>query len=196
MKHGLFVERFYKLELTTSELATYPAIYLGMYCTFEVFIQDEETEKVNVTVLNEYEMVQDYDSERIVVSPQVKTVLENMTKGLGWKSIKTTDNKEWFIMEVLEILPQPIIVPSPVSVEQNEESSGSYAVRSDGRDVITKANISKLKEVGIALSLEVQVLSKILKWRPRILASGKVIHALLLAGVKDIVELTVPLLIE
>jgi hypothetical protein len=195
-KHRLSAERFYKFELTPNELATYPALYLGLYCTFEVFIIDEGKKRVNATVLDGYEIVQDYESDRIVVSPRVKKILENTTKEVHWESIETTNAQEWFIMQVMEILPEPIVVPFPVSVEPEEDPAGTYAVRSDGRAAIAEANISKLAEVGIALSLEVQTPLQLLKWRPRFVASGAVIYAMQLAGVKDILELTGPLLPE
>lgn len=195
-KHGLEAEKFYDFEIEPNELETYPALYLGTYTIFDLFILDEEAEWVDASVLNEYEMVQDYESERIVVSPRVKKVLEKITQKVGWESVERTDKQQWFLMEVVELLPEPIIIPFPVSVEPNEDPPGTYAVRSDGRDVATQANISKLTEVGIAVSLEVKAQEKMLKWRPRLVASGKVIYALQSAGIKDILDFTSPLIGE
>lgn len=194
-KQGLPVEHFYKFELATNELETYPALYLGVYCIFEVFGIESGKEKVNANILNDYQMVQDYESERIVVSTKIKKILDGMTKRLSWESIETTNGEECFIMEVQEILPEPIVVPFPVSVEP-EDPVLTFAVRSDGRSAITETNIAKLREVGIALSLDVKTPLMVLPWQRRLLASGKVIKALQMAGMKNILELTEPLLLE
>lgn len=194
-KQGLPVEHFYKFELATNELETYPALYLGVYCIFEVFGIESGKEKVNANILNDYQMVQDYESERIVVSTKLKKILDGKTRGLSWESTETTSGEECFIMEVKEILPEPIFVPFPVSIEP-EHPALTFAVRSDGRSAITETNIAKLTEVGIALSLDVKTPLTVLPWQRRLLASGKVIKALQMVGITDIIELTEPLLLE
>lgn len=191
-KYGLKAERFYVFELDPNEVATYPAIYLGIYITYDLLIDN----RVNEMQLNQAGIAMDYQSERIVVTPRVKKLLEGMTRGLQWESTEGTDRRAFVLMKVVEQLPEPIVVPSPVYLGLNERPPGTYAVRSDGRDVITNANISKLVEVGLAVSEEVETQSKVLRWRPRLVASGAVIHALQSASIKGLLEPISPLIPE
>jgi hypothetical protein len=138
--------------------------------------------------MGRYEMAMDYQSERIVVTWRVKTLLESLSQGLQWEPVGGTAGREFVLMSVTEALPEPIIVPSPVFVGPNEHPPDTYAVQSDGRDVITDANIAKLKDVGIALSNEIKVKTKVVKHRPYLIALGTIIHALQSARVKGLLE--------
>jgi len=183
-KYNLKAERFYVFQLDPYEAATYPALYLGIHVIDNLLMGNQ----VNEAQLDQAEIAMDYQSECVVVTPRVKKIFEATTQLLEWEPTEGTNGRKFLVMKVVEHLPQPIIVPAPIYVGLNEYPAGTYAVRSDGRDVITNANISKLMEVGLAVSEEAEIQSKVLRWRPRLVASGVVIHALQSANVKGFLE--------
>ena len=191
-RYNLKVEKFYVFKLRPEEFETYPAVYMGIYVIDNLLTDN----KVNENQLNRAEIAVDYESERIVMTPRVKKLLERLAKDLQWELIQGTYGKELILMKVTEKLPEPIFVPSPLYVEPDEYPVGTYAVRSDGRDVITETNISKLMEVGVSVSYNVKKQSNVLRWRPRLIATGAVIHALQTANVKGLLETISPLIPE
>lgn len=191
-RYNLKAEKFYVFKLRPEELETYPAVYMGISVIDNLLIDN----KINENQLNQAEIAVDYQSERIAVTPRVKKLLERLAKGLQWEVTQGTHGKELILMKVTEKLPEPIFVPSPLYVELNEYPAGTYAVRSDGRDVITEANILKLMEVGVSVSYSVKTQSNVLRWRPRLIATGAVIHALQSANVKGLLETISPLIQE
>lgn len=191
-QYGLKATTFYIFKLNQDEINAYPAIYIGIHNINGLLIDD----RVNESQLGQAEMAKDYQSERIVVTPRVKNLLESMSRGLKWEPVEGMAGQEFFSMSVVEDLPEPIVVPSPVYIGPNEYPPGTYAVQSDGRDVITNANIAKLKDVGIAVSEDVKVKEKVMKWRPRLIASGEIAHALQSAKVKGLLEPISPLIPE
>ncbi|HAZ48359.1 MAG TPA: hypothetical protein DDW76_26345 [Cyanobacteria bacterium UBA11369] len=193
-QYGLKYERFYDLEVESDELETYPALFFNFPIEFELFVGEDGEEWADATVINDYQMVEDCKSHTIVVSPLVKQIVERTTKGVQWQSVETTNGEEWFIMQVTEILPNPIIVVSPIEVKPYEKFPEVYSVICDDRFVVTIDNIAKLAEVGMALSLNMKISSEVLRWDSCILASGKVIHALESAGIKQIRQDIHPLL--
>jgi hypothetical protein len=88
----------------------------------------------------------------------------------------------WFIMEVQEKLPAPIIIPFPREVRFNSAMQ-AYLVFNDGRDVITQASIDKLADCGIAITEELQTPEGIYKSYRSLVASGRVIQALFDANI-------------
>lgn len=96
------------------------------------------------------------------------------------------------MLEVQETLPDPLIIPFHVKINLIEEQT--FSVRSDGRDAIYHSSITKLREYGVCISVEVEIKNRVLKWPPRFVASGQVIQDLILVDIKDIHF--VPLLLE
>jgi hypothetical protein len=192
LQYGLKATTFYIFKLNQDEIKAYPAIYIGIHNIDGLLIDD----RVNERQLGQAEMAKDYQSERIVVTLRVKNLLERMSRGLKWEPVEGMAGQEFILMSVVEYLPEPIVVPSPVYIGPNEYPPGTYAVQSDGRDVITNANIAKLKGVGLAVSEDVRVEEKSMKWRPRLIASGEIVHALQSAKVKGLLEPISPLLPE
>jgi hypothetical protein len=191
-QYGLKAKTFYVFELNQDEIKAYPAVYIGIHDIDGLFVDD----RVDDGRLGRFEMAMDYQSERIVVTLRVKDLLERISRGLKWEAVEGMAGQELVLMSVVEHLPEPIIVPSPVFIGPNEYPPGTYAVQSDGRDVITNANIAKLKGVGIAVSEDVRTKEKVMKWRPRLIASGEIEYALQSAKVKGLLEPISPLLPE
>jgi hypothetical protein len=138
----------------------------------------------------------DYESEKIVISQQAKAILKEMTQQIEWIDAKGSTGHDFSVMKVIRILQDPIIIPSPSFMGMNETPHGTYAIRSDGRDVISTKNINIIKEVGIALSLNAKVNQKVLRWRPRLIISGAAYYALASAGIKCLLEPISPLIPE
>jgi hypothetical protein len=191
-QYGLKATTYYIFRLNQDEIKAYPALYIGIHNIDGLLIDDQ----VNERKLGKADMAKDYQSERIVITLRVKNLLERMSKGMKWEPVEGMTGREFILMNVEEYLPEPVIVPSPVYIGPNENPPGTYAVQSDGRDVITNANIAKLKNVGIAVSGDVRVKEEVMKWRPRLIASGEIVQALQSAKVKGLLEPISPLLTE
>jgi hypothetical protein len=191
-QYGLKATTFYIFELNQDEIKAHPAIYIGIHNIDGLLVDG----RVSEGRLGQFEMAKDYHSERIVVTLRVKDMLERMSRGLKWEMVEGMAGQEFVLMSVVEYLPEPIVVPSPVYIGLNEHPPGTYAVQSDGRDVITNANIAKLKDVGIAVSEKIMVKTEVMKWRPRLIALGTIQHALQSAKVKGLLEPISPLIPE
>jgi len=234
-KCGLSGEYYYGIRLEPNEIETYPAFYLVVPSQIQPIIYDDETgeqienvifffdeeigaEIIDLEALEGCEIMEDFYeySDKIVVSPRIKEVLETVTQGVNWIPIGTTtawewvpisredigkyddirENTEtdevytliekapqtWFIMEVQEKIPDPIIIPFPREVRFNSATQ-TYLVFNDGRDVITQASIDKLADCGIAITDEVQTPEGIYKRFRNLFASGRVIQALFDANI-------------
>jgi hypothetical protein len=193
-QYELKTERFYDFEIESDELATYPALFLNFPCKFELFVGEDGEEWADVTVIKDYQMIKDYSSERILVSPLAQQIIESTAKGIQWQPAETTNGEEWFIMQVTQNLPDPVIVVSPIEVKPYEKFPDVYSVLCDDRCVATDTNIAFLAEVGMACSSSMKISSQVVRSHPRLLASGKVVHALESAGIKRIRQDIHPLL--
>ncbi len=193
-RYGMKAETFYSFHLDPEEVIDYPAFYFSVEVAEDLLINHSV---VDVSRLGANDIAKDYASESIVVRPHVRELLEGLVQRVSWMTVSSSDGRDLWLMNITERLPQPIIVPLPVYVGPNQEPPGTYAVRSDGRDVITSDNISKLENVGLAASEIVQIPLATLRWRPRLVASGDVIHILQGAGMKGLlIEPLSPLLRE
>jgi hypothetical protein len=190
--YGLNAKTFYIVKLNKDEIQTPPAIDVGIHNVDSLLVDN----RVNEGQLDQAEMAVDYQSGRIVVTPRVKNLLERITMGLEWEPMEGMGGQELYFMSVVESLPEPIVVHSPVYIGPNEHPPGTYAVQSDGRDSITNANIVKLKEVGLAMSEWIRTESAVMKCRPRLIASGAIVEALQSAKVKGLLEPVSPLIPE
>ena len=187
-QYGLKTDRFYDLEIESNELATYPALFFNFPSEFDLFVGEDGEEWADATLINDYQIVEDCGSKRILVSPLVKQIIEGVSKGVQWQSAETTNGEECFIMQVTQNLPDPIIVVSPIEVITHEKFPDVYSVLCDERFVATATNIAFLAEVGIAKSLNMKISSQVLRWDSCLLTSGKVVQALESAGITEIKE--------
>jgi hypothetical protein len=188
----LKADRFYSFRLADDEVPRYPAIYLGIKIVDSLLNNDT----VNEALMEDCDLALDYQSERIVAALNVRGLLEGSTRGLRWSALRHSGTREFMSVDITERLPEPIIIPVPIEVSPNEEPPGTFAVRSDGRDIITRNNVLHLSEVGVAISEEVKVVSRTVRCRPRCVASGAVIHNLQANGVRGLLEPLTPLILE
>jgi hypothetical protein len=191
---GLKSRQFFVFDLEPSEVAAFPAIYLGVHVVDDLVVGVGK--QIDASQLDHRGMAVDYHTEALVVSRQVQEILLETTTGLHWTSMPSTDGKDRSVVHVHEYLPDPIVVPVPLFVGPNESPVGTYAVQSDGRDIVTAVNADRLRQVGLAASLEVRIPSGVLNWRPRLVASGAVVAALQSANVRGLLEPLTPLLLE
>lgn len=154
-------------------------------------------EKADSKKVKKYDLVQDYESELLLVSPGAKEILESEIFGAEWNLIETTKGELFFSLEITKVLPDPIVVPVPVEVEELEMFPGFYSIRSDGREVITQPNLDELKIAGIAISTEANIGEKTVKWMPQpIITTGAIIHKIRSKKLRGFAEHPVPLLLE
>jgi hypothetical protein len=191
-EHNLKSQHFYQFQLQTDEIAAYPAIYFGINIADNII----PNRIVNPTLIGNLDIVKDYYTEQILFSPYAKIIIKNTTKGLELEDVDSVNGNKWARIKTIETLPEPIIIPKPLEFGVNDFPVGTYWVQSDGRDVITDTNVSKLKEVGLGVSHQVMIKSEVKNWRPRYIASGKVMHALQLAGILGLLQPFTPLITE
>lgn len=183
----------YYFEINDDEILYYPAFYFGCDMEFNLF----QGEKADSAIIQNYDLVEDYESNILLVSPRAKKILESEVFGAKWSLIETTKGELFFSLEINKILPESIIIPAPVEVEELEMFPGFYSIRSDGREVITQANLNDLKTVGIAKSSEANIGDKTVKWVPQpIITTGAIIHKIRSNKLKGFAEHSIPLLME
>lgn len=192
---GLESEPFYVFELDDSEIAEYPALYFGIERVDGLI----GPRGVDCLRFDRFDIAQDRGSRAIVTTSQIRRLLEGMTQGLEWSPLAATDGRTLVQMRVTNELPDAVVVPLAVGFAAGPPTPGESnecLVRSDGRDVVSHASIQYLRRVGLAVSATVRIADDEHRWRPRLVASGAVLHALRSAGVRGLLSPPTPLLAE
>ncbi|MCA9521597.1 MAG: hypothetical protein KC609_11520 [Myxococcales bacterium] len=214
-QEGIEGEPFYVFELDDAEVAEYPALYFGIERVDGLI----GPRGVDCLRFDRFDIAQDRDTRAIITTAQIRRLLEGMSVGLEWQSIAATDGRMLVHLRVANELPEAIFVPLAVglgpasgesasseavgptsaqaaSADEPDAAAGEWMVRSDGRDVISHNCIQFLRRVGLALSTTVRIGERVHRWRPRLVASGAVLHALRSTNVRGLIAPPTPLLAE
>jgi hypothetical protein len=189
-QHAVRFQRFYSFSLERGEIGSYPAFYFGAEVVFDLFVRGEvDSEKFGLA-----DVLFDYGTEMLIVAPRMRVLLEPLAPGVAWQQYTGIDGQPYAELKIVGLLPEPLRIPEAVEVAERATPPGTHAVRSDGRDVISEANVSALAALGLARSEEVELPGEKRLTSPRRLVSGRVLDALLSANVKGLVLPPVPLL--
>ncbi len=191
-KYDIPRNRFYLFELKADEVSTYPAFYFGMISVNELIVNGA----VNLRKMGRNDIAMDYHSEQLIVSDRTRAVFEKTTSQVRWHDLPGQGPNKWCALEVVKVIPDPILVLRPIDRGENETPPGTHWVRSDGRDVVTRASASVLGDAGVALSTSVLIEDEVFAWRPRLLISGGMLQALLDVHVTGLLLPHVPLLMD
>ncbi len=182
---------FYFFHVEAEELSSAPAFYLAADVEEDIL----EPGQPQLQFLTNVDLALDLYTDKILVSSRVKDLLETHQVGVQFAPINGM-SQSWFRLDELTELGEPIHVPNPVFFSPNENPPGSYAVQSDGRDIITEANIRLLQTQGVAGSGKVRTPTGVVTWRRRVLISGKLLAELARANVRGLTMPPTPLLSE
>jgi hypothetical protein len=189
---GRDAQLFYIVQLAPEEAPVHPGFYFSLKIGEEIL----HNGKLRGRHLKKVDLAEDFSTEFILVDERVKRLLLEHTAGVETLRLGETGGRSWHKIESLTRLPEPIYIPQPTYFKPNVTPPGTFAVQSDGRDVLTSANQTWLKEHGLAVSHEVKTPMRQVKWRPRVLASGKLLASLKAGRVRGLVEPFVPLISE
>lgn len=171
------------------------AIPTGSVFYFAVDVEEDilEPGQVQSQLLTDVEVAIDLCYDVVLVNERLKDLLERNASGLQFNAI---EEKGWFRLDGISELPEPIVVPKTIYLSPNENPPGTWAVQSDGRDVLTQANVAWVHKHGLAVSHEVKTPADRLAWRPRVVISGSLLALLWQEKISGLASLLTPLLIE
>lgn len=162
-QRGVPFEVFYELEPAPGESPDELAAYLPLQ-DFDRLEQDGRPLVLAVDELT---------GARIASEPLVR-VLDEVTAGVTWRPSEEHDGM--LVLADARRLPDPVVVPHAVSLSRT--TSGEWAVRTDGRELLTPASVAALREAGIALAPYFSTAGRTLPWRRPPIFGGRVLEAL------------------
>ena len=168
---------------------------VGAVFYFAVDVEEDilEPDHVQSHFLTNVEVAFDLNSDVFLVNQRVKDLLERHALGLQFNAI---DEKGWFRLDGIAELPEPIVVPRPMYLSPNVNPPGTWAVQSDGRDVLTGTNLAWVHEHGLAVSRAVKTPAERVAWRPRVVISGSLWALLRQEKINGLTAVPTPLLTE
>jgi len=187
---GLPVHLFYSFEIAPDEIEAHDAFYLGLKITEDVLHDNVLRSKH----LKKFNIVQDFTSEQIFVDERARQVLERNTQGLAFCAFPARSQGAWYRIDSVAELLEPVCIPKTMFLDENEEPAGTYIVQSDGRDVLSESARNFVREHGLVVANRFKTGSMTSVWRPRLIASGRLIAALDEAHINGILTPLAPLL--
>lgn len=172
-RRGVPFEVFYELEPAPGESPDEQAAYVPL----QDYDRLEQDDRPLVLAVDER------SNERIA-SEQLVRLLDDVTAGVTWTP---SDRAGMLVLSDARQLPDPVVVPRAISLSQTE--GGAWAVRSDGRELLTPASVRALREAGIALAPLVSTGGRTLPWLRGPVFGGRVLEVL---GRLDVKGITAP----
>lgn len=161
-------------EYAEGEIAEYPAFSLVAFGEYDVIINGQ----VNSKVASQYDIVKDYNSEALVTSLRFKTLVEGEVPGTVWKPLRSRDGNQYFRLEILNSLPEPVYIPEPREITESV-IPGVFSVSTDGRYIITPQNLVALQAYQLAYSMAYLANGSVYTKVPSLVATGKILHRLI-----------------
>lgn len=119
-------------------------------------------------------LLRDEEHSTTVASENLIDLLPEVTTGLGWEPIAQRPRIKRLV-NALD-LPEPVVVPS--AVFQSQADDGTWAVRSDGRELLTPTNLKLVRQGGMVRAPQCQIADRVLTWRRPMVFSGLVLQFL------------------
>jgi hypothetical protein len=116
-------------------------------------------------------MASDERTFATVVSARMRQHLSTMTTGLTFDPLAQHDG--FFVITEAVQLPEPIILPRTIFL--SEGTDGVWAVQSDGRELLTEANLQTVRESGMVYAPRCETNGQVLRWRRPPIFSGPVL---------------------
>jgi hypothetical protein len=101
-------------------------------------------------------------------------VLDSVTTGLGWAPSDL--DPDLYRLADAPVLPEPVLVPRVTHL--GSTSDAGQAVRSDGRELLTAANLDAVRSAGLVRAPTCIADGQVLRWRRGPVFSGRVIEQL------------------
>jgi hypothetical protein len=106
-----------------------------------------------------------------VVSAAMMDLLTPVTTGVTFDELVGHDG--FFVITVTANLPDPVVVPRAMYMSDGDD--GTWAVQSDGRELLTETNLRVVQEHGVVSAPECVVDGRVLRWRRPLVFSGRVL---------------------
>jgi hypothetical protein len=162
-RRGVRFEVFYELEPAPGESPDELAAYLPLQ-DFDRLRKDDRPLVLAV----------DERTNARIASEALVRVLDEVTAGVAWTP--SEEHGGMLVLSDARPLPDPVVVPHAVSLSQT--SGGAWAVRTDGRELLTPASVRALRDAGIALAPFFSTGGRTLPWiRPPVFG-GRVLESL------------------
>ncbi|WP_141716720.1 MULTISPECIES: hypothetical protein [unclassified Streptomyces] len=113
--------------------------------------------------------------QEIIASTRLARELSEISPDIRWRNFG--DRRGFMVLNPVPQLPDPVVVPHAVFVSEGE--TGIWAVRSDGRELLTSGNLEYLMLSGIANPTHCAVDGRLLRWRRGLIFGGRVLAFLM-----------------
>ncbi|MGH8684592.1 MAG: hypothetical protein ACREUM_04495, partial [Nitrosospira sp.] len=107
-----------------------------------------------------------------VASEKMINFLAGVTEGTTWDPLSGHDG--FFVLTDLPELSEPVVVPRAMFL--SEATTGTWAVQSDGRELLTADNLRRIRDQGIAETRACVVDGQVIPWSRPPIFSGKVLR--------------------
>jgi hypothetical protein len=181
-KNNLEQRLFYIYQIQPEETSAHNGFYFVPQTLDNIWQQGE----LDVAAIEDLDIVEDFSTEFIFVNERMKHLLDKFCLDVETAIVVRNNKDVWYRVEKISTLPEPIYIPHPVFLSPNLFPLDTFAVQSDGRDILTKNNESWIEAHGVALSNEAETPLGKIKWRPRIIASGKLMAQTQIEQIKGI----------
>lgn len=181
---GLTFERFYAVIADPERLEEYPGYYVSVDVVEPLLAEG----RINSTALGDAQIAKDTETEKLWIDDAVRGLLPD--------SIRTRSiGDRWHVIESMPEMPEPIRIPKPVFIGANvAPAAGTFVVQSDGRDCLTPAAASFLKQNGLCRSTRAATPDGDYAMRPRYLFSATLVERLFASRIRGLSEQLVPLI--
>jgi hypothetical protein len=110
-----------------------------------------------------------------VASEKMAMLLRTMTSGTVFDPLVGHDG--FLVITAAAELPEPVVVPNAMFL--SEGADGVWAVQSDGRELLTTANLQVVQKHGLVSTAHCVTAGRVLRWRRPLIFSGPVLVQLL-----------------
>jgi hypothetical protein len=191
--HKIKVEVYRDMTLAPDEIEGYPAVFLTIEGATDLFIE----QFYDPSVLAKRDIAQDFETQKIIVTDRARELISRASIGVRFDAVEGTDGDTRHVLRVDKMLDDPIDLPGVLEIVPNDQPPGTVGARCDGRHVLSRRDTSMVRECGVVVATQVRGDGAVHRIAPPyILSSGRLMHRLLEAELKGLVEPITPLLLH
>ncbi|WP_028973191.1 hypothetical protein [Spirochaeta cellobiosiphila] len=175
-------EIIYEFELSNDEIDDYSAYFPGIYSDYKILKNSIVLERR----VRNYDIINDLDSNRIILSEKTQKVLENIVEGLKFIPVESDKSKLFYFLENVIALSSPINVVKASEINLINSSDNLYFIVSDGRYYIHGALEQEIENAGIVMCHSMRYQDVSYDVPPYLIMSRKIVKSLINNNIKGL----------
>lgn len=181
----------YSFNIDYDKLDEYPAYILGIKDQDNVFINN----RLNYKVVKRYDIVEDFDSDRIILSQNFKDEIEST--GVEIKYLDNFDNVKYYELERNCFFPEPVTYSKIWKLSEPDPRfpDAGHGVYDDGRKILSQNNLKYIKNHGVCFCNKFEFEDKVYKLYPSsLVVTNELLSTLYKKKYKGLIKFTIPFL--